>query len=1249
MIKYSKNIYRLKEIFNQNQLESRNNDDAFDYEKIKQSKVLAILLAKSGLATTELSRSVTKSLLAGEKSWPRVDGTEHKIEHPISIDELEQHGFVSFYADRCNTHFRTVTDPTLLRPSVKIVYDALIFIRNIRWGVGGLVKIHHKIEKNFAKSEVETIADENYLENISSVTVDKKYYHIQIEAHDFNQTLANFLWASLMSIYDTQIALSKYIDICKTYVADIYVPHFKDQAERNQFSSKFEEYIARDDELNRSWKTISARMKSAELFNYLVISSSTRINISTDITTGISSQETVDGSTEALELDQVVERLENQAPNLNYPIEITEWWDRTDSFFRFYEVFIYSSLFSSLTNDSIAIDRNGISSTKFVPNLIESSSSRETLRHVLFGFLSNMGWNTNFTLYLLATKEYCDAAMYIVIKQLHKKSFEYENESYTRLWWEVAVDEFLHTSVVDNEDQNTDGIIRIIFEIATNINFSNLNKTSKFYLQILNILLNKLEGKAFGLLSEQLVIAIETNQNARNAYTWKLHVLFWVLSNSLDVKKKSQLSYITQNAIYNIYRKNVFEENGTADLSAHDYLDTFPWGKLNDSNVTKAFLGLVKSPKAWIAELQTNKNEGNDAFRNVHILKNYTQILINLFSSRRIETDQTTILNKIIDLVDVLGFEDSPSTVGIFQSYAMSMNETYSVWESICKLIDLMDESQFERFYSIAQTNIPSDRLLVACSMTTKRVRQNKLTDLLVNGGSSTENEHGIAVICDALVLAINLNLQPIVDDLISQGEQQFRENVYLKSSNPRAQYWQDKWLGLKYKVTLAKMVNGNKEYSTELEQKINSVEHTINNSTEIGRKVIQDCLVYRKYIQARILLEKDPQKAYAILNDVCITVDERVYIEERFAAHLRMLDETTSDHENYEIALEEYQNSSKEDNIQRLNDNIVANLIYCFSVVERPHEADRVWSALSNSQRCSSIIAKIYCKELINRSLYETANDVLKAMEEFHETELTDPEVKELILKINKALLSGAKIRENIETIISVSNRVPTSDEMTKTFKIIKSSALEEIAAITTGRNTTKEDFFHIHVMSICNELIHRKKNVQIALAEGVQIEDLISDWFASIFNHRLHMVGISFSDGRGGESASGMGPGEIDGFIRDGANNRVAIMEAFKLTSNNNTVIQEHLDKVAGYSPECLSPIIVLVYCSMKNFNKFSQQYSEDLRSRQYKGFDPINPANFIVRNIENFPFLKVYNEIRLRDSAPVVFNHYLVDLIN
>lgn len=192
--------------------------------------------------------------------------------------------------------------------------------------------------------------------------------------------------------------------------------------------------------------------------------------------------------------------------------------------------------------------------------------------------------------------------------------------------------------------------------------------------------------------------------------------------------------------------------------------------------------------------------------------------------------------------------------------------------------------------------------------------------------------------------------------------------------------------------------------------------------------------------------------------------------------------------------------------------------------------------------------------------------------------------------------------------------------------------------------------------MIEVVDELLLRKKNLQMHSTDAqgtpshrITQEDLINDWFTSLFDKRMAEARIGLRDQkRAGESTSGKGPGEIDGYITHASNRRIAIFEAFRLFSRDSTVIFDHLNKMAAYDNESLSPVFVVAYCDVAGFEALVDGYIDLVGSMDYAGFTrPSSIDQEQISTCERRAHLWIGVERRHRGSKEIVMYHLLLDM--
>jgi len=251
----------------------------------------------------------------------------------------------------------------------------------------------------------------------------------------------------------------------------------------------------------------------------------------------------------------------------------------------------------------------------------------------------------------------------------------------------------------------------------------------------------------------------------------------------------------------------------------------------------------------------------------------------------------------------------------------------------------------------------------------------------------------------------------------------------------------------------------------------------------------------------------------------------------------------------------------------------------------------------------------------------------------------------------LNELIVNGCEPIITAALSKVISEKPKSKDELRRSYQEILSKDLIDIIHIIKGNNITVEQFLYDQILSISKELQLRKKNLNITetnknnSSHRIIKEDLINDWLTSFFNHKHSDIGLSCHDQkRGGQSSSNKNPGEFDFFICDKNNEGISIMEAFRLFSNDTTIINKHLNKIAGYDQQCLSPVFVISYCDVNDFSMLCENYKNYVFSTEYNGYTKSEDLLVTKHDTES---IKAYQEVRYRSNKSITFFHFLVNL--
>ena len=243
---------------------------------------------------------------------------------------------------------------------------------------------------------------------------------------------------------------------------------------------------------------------------------------------------------------------------------------------------------------------------------------------------------------------------------------------------------------------------------------------------------------------------------------------------------------------------------------------------------------------------------------------------------------------------------------------------------------------------------------------------------------------------------------------------------------------------------------------------------------------------------------------------------------------------------------------------------------------------------------------------------------------------------------KINTNLLEKKDI---LKINLDFTSTTLTIEKARQCWLEIKDMDTQSHAKIIYRKNSLEELIFQI-MKDVSIEILERKTNLYRTNGK-LEIEDIINDWITTILKQKMAFLHWSVMDqSRGGQSNSGKSPGERDIVVSDKNQQRLFIFEAFKLNSLDKTKIEEHLNKLDGYNSIGCKLIIVMVYCDVEDFKKFSDSYKGYISSIDYKGFYKNDDYNINEKDSESSN-IRIFCESRYKNNDKVLIYNYLLNL--
>ena len=187
---YSENIGTILRLFREDRTE-RSMEHVSNFDLTVKNKIISELLLNSQLATPELNKENVAQLLSGKLAWPKDNGEEYKRNLNVELSVLEKLGAVTFYANYCQVHVRSLPDISEIDESCKPLLEAVELLRNIIFGWESFVRPYFKIDKKKAES---ILSDKSLPSITAECKEENGFYHLDALDRNFDNLIAEDLW-----------------------------------------------------------------------------------------------------------------------------------------------------------------------------------------------------------------------------------------------------------------------------------------------------------------------------------------------------------------------------------------------------------------------------------------------------------------------------------------------------------------------------------------------------------------------------------------------------------------------------------------------------------------------------------------------------------------------------------------------------------------------------------------------------------------------------------------------------------------------------------------------------------------------------------------------------------------------------------------------------------------------------------------------------------------------------------------------
>ncbi|MDR6357378.1 hypothetical protein Q3H58_004049 [Pseudomonas psychrotolerans] len=607
------------------------------------------------------------------------------------------------------------------------------------------------------------------------------------------------------------------------------------------------------------------------------------------------------------------------------------------------------------------------------------------------------------------------------------------------------------------------------------------------------------------------------------------------------------------------------------------------------------------------------------------------------------------IATRVQEIVRFCGFGPRDRFVQLFGEKPGS--SSYDMWEQFCTYSNSFPDELYEDFVERCVPTISLDYLFVLLERCAIIGRERLLHRAIDVRQSYASDDLSLSALEQAFTSACDSGRTELAAQLLKAAKDILAQERFANSRNHFFIRIRNTWESYEYKWRLLELFEANKSDPENFEKLAYdlTIPHKLDASFGQPRANHEECEYFRRQLIAIAFSDADPEKSVRFMDYLYRQSKRSHHGFVLLYVHIKLFaidkDKTRLQH-----ALASFLNSAGKVEPEQMIETWVTSVLDAYQLLGAP-EIDDFWIRLSAEQQTRIHILTPYCKTLIARGDALMARKILTRYQKLNKLTPDDLGIDDLISELSRVEESQPSMSELIQLINEGSQR--SILQLQKHYSQIISKDFEAYVEIVKPDQPPHE-YLKDAVLAVASELVLRKRNLQVEKFEKgkisyqIMMEDLINDWFTSLFEQRMSQARMAFRDQkRAGHSASGKNPGEIDGFITSSDNTRHAIFESFRLFSLDKTVISQHLNKIAGYDAESLSPVFVVGYCDVKNFSELVMSYGPYVSNQQYAGYTMVEGSSGEMTVLHNTDHIWLGMENRRRDRKNIFIYHFLINL--
>lgn len=1221
------------------------------YEEHRRSKALSIFLSAATLATPKLDRETVESVLKGEELWPHIDNLSMfgGVDTPLSL--LETNGLISFSTNWCSVHSNTINDLDLVDPSLVPLIQALEHLKDINWGRNGYIQPHFKCPKDELGSLLKSnLGSSNIAEIIPELQLNDGHYHLLPGNQYFCSLTSTNLWLELRKNLEPEQAFKKWI-LCLRVNCSWGMPLLFENleySERTTFIKQLLKYLSKDMALCIPIDSLHKQAINQAYFSRIIAPVNTNLQLAVDLKSNRLSEQKLKGTIEPKRPTIASLSAAYQLPCTSYSndLQLVQMWNRTRHC-REPESF-YTNILNNVIETCISINGQMLASSDLLEELLELATSRPILKHILLNSVTQYE-SFKYLIFLLSQKSTSDIALFYLARKsftdLNPKNHSF-TEHFQRGYQQLVCYEYFRS--IEKESENGERLLKVAEFLAErcNLNEDNFAQSSEysFLICFLDRLSNSHIIQIGQALNQLLTASVNHPDQHSSKHYWYL-LGFWLLerlevtgidSNILDSSLKKSI---------HLYYKAEFNDNFAGNqrsLNPNVFFSVLPWHKLIEKEEPSQVLSLSNDCYNWGQELHYS-NKIN--FTVASAIRHYLQVLMCIGRHQSNQNILDRVSARVAEIARILGVDRGEEATNLFDS-AFYTNE-FDLWTPFCSYTNLFNHSLYDDFIERCQSLIPLDQLFALLERCTIIARARKLEGFIASRQSQETEGLGLSALEQAFISAWNSDHTILASKLLADAKKLLSQGHFANSKNSHILNISKSWLNYDYKYRLRTLHETFEHQPDEFQ----NAAYKVPLPHEKNYSLNKECEQFRRYVIAAAHCETNPEKSVEIMEHLHKESKDSNHSFLLFQARLAFLQQGSNKTQEIRHSLVQFLLTIDKVEPEDMPTQWVRTILNAYQQLNDASEIDAFWMKLNSEQKDRLEILHPYCLALMERGEALIAQQIINRYCEINQQRPDGLELNDLIDKLAKALPTESSMTQLIQFLNEGSQRNVT--QLAKHYNQIVSQEFEQYVSIV-GQGLSSHEFLKNIIEEVANELLLRKKNLQIHSMKNnkttirITKEDLINDWFVSLFDKRLAEARLGLRDQkRGGKSASGKSPGEIDGYITDSKNKRLAIFEAFRLFSIDTTVIGDHLDKLAGYDNESLSPVFIVAYCDVNNFSALCDGYSQFISQKDYKGFTIDRSSNFGLHNHKNNNDLYLGMERRYRKNQEIIFYHLLLNM--